>query len=185
MWRTTVIACAVAVLAAGMPGIATASTKKSASGCAGGDTTPVDDASLALAGDAVVCLVNRERTARGLVALRASNLLRKAAAGHSDDMVANKFFSHAGSTGSSVRQRIARTGYLRGAGAAIVGETLAWGSGPYGTPATMVAMFLASPEHRRTLLTRGFREVGAGLVLGSPEAGISRACTATLDFGRR
>jgi uncharacterized protein YkwD len=122
---------------------------------------------------------------RGRSPLRESSLLDAAAGRHSLDMVAGKFFSHAGSDGSSLRQRVARTGYLRGASSALVGETLAWGSGTYATPAQIVSAFLESPQHRRTMLDRRFRDVGVGLALGAPEPGISGAATATLDFGRR
>ena len=100
-------------------------------------------------------------------------------------MVARNFFSHTGSSGSSMRQRVARTGYLRNANYAAVGETLAWGAGPYATPAQIVASFLSSALHRRTMFDRRFRDVGVGLVLGAPESDVAGGATATLDFGRR
>jgi uncharacterized protein YkwD len=153
--------------------------------CAGARSIPIDDATRALAGEALACLVNRERTSRGIPALRTSSLLTSAATRHSGDMVARGFFSHTGSSGSSTRLRIARTGYLRRSRTAVVGETLAWASGPFATPAEILGSFLESPEHRRTMLDRRFRDVGIGLVLGAPEPDVGAAMTATLDFGRR
>jgi uncharacterized protein YkwD len=187
MKRTTVIAWAIAGLVVAVPGAAAAGKGKGkdASACAGAALTPRDEPGRALASDAVLCLVNRERTSRGLGALRPSALLAAAATGHSADMVASKYVSHTGSNGSVVRQRIAQTGYLRSANGALFGETIAWGAGPYATPAQLVASFLASPEHRRTMLDKRFREVGVGLVLGVPIPNANGGDTATLDFGRR
>lgn len=174
------IACAIAALAQAMP-----ETAMAAGDCAGARSIAVDDATRAQAGEALACLVNRERTARGRPALRTSSLLTSAAMGHSDDMVARKFFSHTGTGGSSPRLRVARTGYLRGGRSALVGETLAWAAGTMATPAEIVSSFLESPDHRRTLLDRRYRELGIGLVEGAPEPGVGAAVTATLDFGRR
>jgi uncharacterized protein YkwD len=168
-----------------MPGLATASKSRSAGACPGAQSTPSDEASRALAADAIVCLVNRERASHALGKLRTSSLLGSAATDHSSDMVAMRFFSHTGSSGSSMRQRIAQTGYLRNANYAAIGETLAWGSGSYSTPSQIVASFLASPEHRQTMLDRRFRDVGVGLVLGAPASNVTSGATATLDFGRR
>jgi len=185
MSRTTGIVCVIAMLAWSVPGIATADSNNNSGACAGAQSAPVDAASLEQAREALTCLVNRERTSRGLSALRPSSALAGAAIKHSDDMVAKKRFSHTGSDGSSLRTRLARAGYLRRSRAATIGETLAWGVGPYATPAQILESFLESPEHRRTLLFRRFREVGVGLVLGSPEKGLDSGVTATLDFGRR
>lgn len=185
MTRAMGIVWAIAVLASSVPAVATADSSSATGTCAGAQSTPVDAASLEQARQALACLVNRERTSRGLSALRPSAKLAGAAIGHSDDMVAKKRFSHTGSDGSSLRKRLARAGYLRRSRAATIGETLAWGVGPYATPAQILESFLASPQHRRTLLYRRFREVGVGLVLGSPEKGLDSGVTATLDFGRR
>jgi uncharacterized protein YkwD len=187
MGRTIAILCAVAGLARGVPGQAAArQTGRQAGGCAGARAIPIDAASLERASAALACLVNRERTSRGIAGLRPSGLLAAAARNHSDDMAANDFFSHTGSDGSSVARRIVATGYPGGrAGARFLGETLAWGAGPYATPAQLVASLRRSPQHRRTMLDRHFRDVGVGLVLGSPLDGMQGGTTATLDFGRR
>ena len=154
--RTIAIACAIAGLASGAPEMAAAQTTRAASDCASAQSAPVDEASARQAATAVLCLVNRERAQRGRRSLRASSPLGAAATRHSLDMVARKFFSHVGSDGSSLRQRVARTGYTRGAASALVGETLAWGSGPYTTPAQIVARSSRAPTTAARCSTGAF-----------------------------
>jgi uncharacterized protein YkwD len=181
MMRTTAIAGAIAALIAGGTGAATASAKSSTDtgGCAGAYVIAKDAASTQRASDAVLCLVNRERTARGLGALKASTRLERAATSHSAEMVAGKFFSHSGSDGSGVVQRVSRAGYDWTA----VGETLAWGAAQRAMPSRLVAALMRSGEHRPIMLGSGYRDLGVGLVLGAPVRGAGpRASTLTLDF---
>jgi uncharacterized protein YkwD len=186
MLRRTAVASAIAALAAGVPGGATAAKKNRAAGeCAWAGSIAVDEATREEAIDAVLCLVNRERAARGVAAVRASNPLESAAVGHSDAMVSAKFFSHSSRNGDNVQRRVARTGYGRSA-SPFVGETIAWGSGAFATPAQLVGSFLSSPEHRQIMLDRRFRDVGVGIALGAPRPAVAGdATTVTLDFGRR
>jgi uncharacterized protein YkwD len=189
MSRRTAIAIAIAVLAVGAPGgSAAASTSRSAAGaCADAGTIATDDATRLAAVESVRCLLNLERANRGLRALRASGLLQRAAEGHSRDMVASKFVGHTSLNGAGVRQRIKRTGYIRRSKMTLVGEVLSWGSGSFASPVQLVAALMESSQHKRTLLDRRFRDVGVGIALGAPMAGMggSRAATTTVDFGRR
>jgi len=184
MLRRTAVASAVAALAGGVPGVATAAKKnRSAGECAGAGSVAVDEATREHAIEAVLCLVNRERTTRGVAAVRASKLLRSAAVGHSAAMVSRKFFSHSSRNGDSAKRRATRMGYGRNA---LVGETIAWGSGPFATPAQLLSAFLASTGHRQIMLDRRYRDVGVGIALGSPRLGVpGAATTVTLDFGHR
>ena len=150
-------------------------------GCARAAAT-ADDTTLQQAADAVICLVNGERTSRGLAPLRSSRQLARSARSHSRDMVARRYFSHISLGGTSPRQRVARSGYGR---SSKVGETIAWGTGVLATPAELVRSFMTSPGHRRILLDRGYRDVGIGLVLGAPVADMGEGATLTLDFARR
>jgi uncharacterized protein YkwD len=188
MLRTTAIACAIAALVSGGWEAAAASAKgksakaSKAATCAGAYAVAVDGPTLQRAKDAVLCLVNRERAARGLGALRAAGPLGSAATGHSADMVANKFFSHMSRNGDSVFQRIQRAGYHWTA----AGEAIIWGGGAGATPFKLVAALLKSPEHRAILLDSHYRDLGVGLVLGAPAQSVSRsAATLTLDLGNR
>jgi uncharacterized protein YkwD len=178
------IASAVAALAGGVPGIATAAKKNSSAGdCAGAGSVAVDEATREQAIDAVLCLVNRERAAHGVAAVRASNPLQSAAVGHSDAMVTAKFFSHSSRNGDTAQRRVTRTGYGR---SPLVGETIAWGSGQFATPAQLVGSFLSSARHRQIMLDRRYRDVGVGIALGAPRAAVpGEATTVTLDFGHR
>jgi uncharacterized protein YkwD len=59
----------------------------------------------------MLAAVNKQRTAAGLATLCLNSKLNSAAQGHSDDMAANDFMSHTGSSGSTMSQRITATGY--------------------------------------------------------------------------
>ena len=153
--------------------------------CAGASVIPTSAAMTRAAGDAVLCLVNVERSQRGLASLLSSELLSRAASIHSTDMVRNGYFGHVSPTGQDVRKRVARTGYLRGARAPSLGETIAWGSDYYGSPAALVTDLMTSAPHRATILDRRFRDIGIGLSLGAPLDGMGSGVTLSLSFGRR
>jgi uncharacterized protein YkwD len=146
---------------------------------------PSDAITRRAASDTVLCLINVERAKGGLRAVVASSLLTKAAAGHSNDMVRRKYFSHVSPNGMDMRTRVARTGYLRGCRSPTLGETLAWGSAIYSTPAELVKELMASHEHRAIILDRRYRDIGVGLALGAPMDGMGSGSTLSLNFGRR
>src|SRR3954464_9117457 len=81
------------------------------SDCAGADLTP-NAADMPQVEAATLCLLNAERTSRGLAALRGIDRLRNAALGHSRDMVANHYFAHEDQSGRGPEDRIAHAGYL-------------------------------------------------------------------------
>ena len=81
-------------------------------------TEPPQNRDLALA---AIAAINRERLRAGVVPLALGEEIMAAARAHNDDMIANRFFSHTGSDGSTPAQRVARTGF----NAASVGEVLA------------------------------------------------------------
>jgi uncharacterized protein YkwD len=131
-----------------------------------------------------LCLLNAERSRRGLRKLRLSKRLSKAAKRHARDMVRRNFFSHNSLNGSSFLDRIRRTGYLRGAGSWMVGENLAWGAGRRSSPALTVRAWMHSPGHRRNILTPTFRHIGIGIVYGAPaRVGRAPAATYATEFG--
>jgi uncharacterized protein YkwD len=132
---------------------------------------------------AVLCLVNAERSERGLRALRSSTRLERAAAGHARDMVERDYFSHVSLGGRDVLGRVRAQGYARGGGWRI-GENIAWGTGRYATPRHIVRMWMGSPGHRRLILENSFDEAGVGMALGAPRRRTRNAGTYVLDFGR-
>src|SRR5688500_3420225 len=118
--------------AAAVPGAAIAAP----GACASANSSPATTSAAQLE-DTVLCLVNRERTSRGLKRLRANDKLDRAARGHSKHLVRAKFFSHDSPSGASVLERVKRRGY-RSSGGLMVGEIIAWGSGSYATPEEIV-----------------------------------------------
>jgi uncharacterized protein YkwD len=132
---------------------------------------------------AVLCLHNREREARGLPPLSESGKLRRAAQGHSGDMVTSRYFAHESPSGADMADRILRTGYGRGQGWSL-GENLAWGTGSLATAAEIQRAWMESPGHRANILRRQFREIGIGIAVGAPvAAGGMEGATYTADFG--
>jgi uncharacterized protein YkwD len=132
----------------------------------------------------IVCLINERRAAAGLGFVRAENRLRLAGLGHAGEMVAQGYFAHDSSGGSSFIERITRTGYTRGSTSWLVGENLAWGTGSASTPTTLVQSWMDSPPHRENILRSRFREVGVAAVRGTPvEAGDTSGITVASEYG--
>jgi uncharacterized protein YkwD len=123
----------------------------------------------------IISAMNHVRVTHGLAPLHLSAKLRAAARGHSADMMRRGYFGH----GSMARRM---NGY--DVHAPVVGENLAWGTGPYGTPKVIVHEWLVSPEHRANLLRPGFRSVGVGAAVGT-FVGRSGATVVTADFAGR
>jgi uncharacterized protein YkwD len=132
----------------------------------------------------VLCLLNAERTRRGLPRLRDNARLETAADRHSKDMVRRGFFAHDTPAGSSPSDRIRAAGYLKGARGWSVGENIAYGTGSYATPQSIVKGWMNSAGHKRNILHRSFEEIGVGVALGAPGSGSSGA-TYTTTFGAR
>jgi uncharacterized protein YkwD len=157
-----------------------------AEGCAGATVIPASPALSQAAADAVLCLVNGERAQRRLRAVVASGQLTRAAAGLSADMVRRGYFAHVSPDGVDMRARVARSGYLRKSRRPYLGETIGWGADMYATPTELVKSLMESPEHKAIILDGRYREVGVGLALGAPMAGMGGSgATLALDFGRR
>ncbi|MBK5932555.1 uncharacterized protein YkwD [Rhodovulum imhoffii] len=101
-------------------------------------------------------LINRERKAHNLPALRDDTRLAAAALAHSCDNAARQGYSHYGSDGSTLRDRVYRQGYpLR-----LAAENTARG---FDTPARVVAGWMRSPKHKANILNPRLREIGIGL----------------------
>lgn len=132
----------------------------------------------------VLCLLNAERTKRGLPRLDEDDKLEKAADKHSRDMVARDFFAHDTPAGTSPSDRIKDAGYLRGARGWSIAENIAYGTGRYATPQSIVQSWMNSAGHRRNILGRDFTEIGVGVALGAP-GDAKRGATYTTTFGSR
>lgn len=133
--------------------------------------------------EALLCLHNEERAGRGLPPLKENAKLRRAASGHSADMVERGYFSHERG-GETFVDRILATGYARRNDGWSLGENLAWGTGELATPRWMIEAWMNSAGHRRTIVSRSYREVGFGVRLGVPKDPAVGA-TVTADFGAK
>lgn len=169
--------CAVAAFPAGAP---------AASPCQDANVVPLSANGVQVR-NATLCLLNRERTSRGLAPLKSNRDLLTAARRYSELMVRERFFGHVSPGGSTLVSRVREgTKYLRGARSWTLGENLAWGSGRLSTPAYTVTAWMNSPGHRKNILTPRFRHIGIGVALGAPaKTNGMAAATYTTDFGRR
>ena len=76
----------------------------------------------------------------------------------------------------------------QGVKAPSVGENLAWGVGSFSRARTIVAMWMASPEHRANLLKGEWREIGLSAVHVTSAPGAFNGLEVTIvtaDFGVR
>jgi uncharacterized protein YkwD len=172
--RRLVVALSLIAAALAAPGAASAAT------CQGADATPAQLG--AGASQVTLCLLNNERAAHGLGALKLDGRLSRAAAGHSSDMVSHRYFDHNSRNGKDFSSRIRHAGWMRGRRSWTVGENIGWGSGAEATPRAMVSAWMHSAGHRANILARQFRMIGIGIALGSPTGDASGATYST-DFG--
>jgi uncharacterized protein YkwD len=104
------------------------------------------------------CLVNRERTSRGLKSLKANAELLKSSQFQAQDMLDHEYFDHSRPDGPEFVDRITRFGYAKDANGYALGENIAWASSPIATPRKMVSAWMHSPDHRENILTKGYRD---------------------------
>jgi uncharacterized protein YkwD/murein DD-endopeptidase MepM/ murein hydrolase activator NlpD len=104
----------------------------------------------------IVASINQHRVNAGLNALVVQPLLNQAAQGHANDMLANYNYSHRGSDGSSVKTRVARTGY---AANPWVSENWVSSRSVEGA----MRWWMNDYIHRVNILTGHWREVGVGI----------------------
>jgi uncharacterized protein YkwD len=134
---------------------------------------------------AVVCQINKKRRKHGLKAVNTKHALRKAGRRHSRYMQRHNCFAHQCPGERDLVARINATSYLPCNCTWRVGETLAWGARGRGTPRAIVKAWMHSRPHRQVLLDGRLRNVGIGLVWGSPSSQHAKAATYTADFGYR
>lgn len=121
--------------------------------------------------DAVVCLINRQRTERGLPPVTVSAKLNTVAQRWSGSMVAHDDFSHA-----RFVARIDAVHYDW----QVADENIATG---YLTPNQTVTAWMASPDHCQNILDPEVRNVGTGEDPAPVRGWASGPSTWTQDFG--
>jgi len=172
------VAVSVAVpTSAGSPALVEPS-RSTAARCPLADATPEQASARGLAG-ALRCLVNRQRSRRGLARVHDAPVLDRIARRFAIDMRRRGYFSHVTPDGRGLRDRV------RSAGLRASGEVLAWGCGELATPAAAVRAWVASQAHRRLVLSPRYTIIGAGVANGAP-APVCRpaASTSVVQLGR-
>lgn len=171
------VTCVIVLVAAGQASAA----------CPDADTVPTAD-NLPQIRAALICLHNEERQKAKVALLNSNQQLATAAQRHADDMVARQYFAHDTLDGVDPFDRMKRAGYISSDFMWNAGETIAWASGSYTTPRSVMNSWLKSTSQRLTLLAPDFRQIGVGIALGAPvarDANASPAVTYTVDYGWR
>ncbi|MCB0215703.1 MAG: hypothetical protein H6648_06485 [Caldilineae bacterium] len=102
---------------------------------------------------AVVDLVNQERTSRGKNPLYVNYQLQVAAWLHNEHMVSTGCFSHTACGDGGPSDRVKQSGYKGG----MVGENIAWGQR---TPAAVMDAWMNSSGHRANILSDRYIDIG-------------------------
>lgn len=135
----------------------------------------------------VLAAINDVRRSQGVVPLRWNPVLSAAATRHSLSMAEHGFFTHASLDGSPFWKRDSAV-YPKGSYRFwSVGENLAWAS-PALSANQAIELWLASPHHRRNMLSPAWREVGLGAVHAVAAGGVYEGRPVTIvtaDFGVR
>ena len=119
----------------------------------------------------VTAEINVVRRSYGRSRLARSGALTRAGREHARELALAGYFSHDWSDGTPFGSWIRRFYPPAGARRWSAGENLAWSTAAV-TAQEAVEMWLASPEHRRILLSRTWRQVGLGVVRASGAGGI-------------
>jgi uncharacterized protein YkwD len=176
-WAATIALAAGVMLA--LPLVAAPHRDGAYTGC-GGATAPASDEAFETE---VVALINQERAAHGNVPpLKRVDLLTAAARYHASDMGDDDYFDHhtfdrAGGTLVFVCDAFDRVGRWYTDWRAVAENV---GAG-YTTPQAVVAGWMDSSSHRRSLLNPDFTEIGVGYYRGSGQYGAYWVA----DFGVR
>jgi uncharacterized protein YkwD len=178
-----VVPLVVGALLLGAPGFAGSAA---ADACHRYGSAHPDSISTQHAERAIICLLNKKRHSHGKPSLQASAKLADAANRHSNYMENHHCFDHVCGGEASIDSRLRSVGYL---GGTLLrwswGENIAWGEHSYGTPRRIVKAWMNSPEHRANILNGTFRDIGVGIVWGTPHRAHARGGIYTTDFGYR
>jgi uncharacterized protein YkwD len=127
--------------------------------CANADAL-INEATAKQLQKALTCLINDKRRDRGKRALDSNSKLREAAAKHNRVMIRENCFAHRCAGEPRLGKRIRRTGYLKGARSWKYAENV--GCAP--RPQNMFNRWMRRSFHRRNLLNKDYRDIGAAAV---------------------
>jgi uncharacterized protein YkwD len=118
---------------------------------------------------ATLCLINQERARNNELPLQLNAQLAQAAQKHSDDMVGEDYFAHIAPNGETPLDRVQASGYIPNSQVGYtVGENIAWGTLYLATPSSIVAAWIASPEHLANILNANYRDTAVGVAPSAP-----------------
>lgn len=109
-------------------------------------------------------MINQKRADNGVKPLAWSDELANIARLHSQNMAANKYFSHIGLDGNRVSDRADNAGLRRWRA---IGENIAFNRGYDDPIAKAVELWLDSPSHRHNLLDGNWKESAVGIAVTS------------------
>ncbi|MDX6485631.1 MAG: hypothetical protein QOF43_784 [Gaiellaceae bacterium] len=135
----------------------------------------------------VLVEINAFRTEHNLPKLHLNPLLTTAAAAHSRQMAEQGYFAHESADGSAFWRRLRGYYSSRRWHTWSVGENLLWSSPDIDGPGAL-QLWLESPEHRKNLMDRSWREIGVSAVHVAQAPGVYEGQDVTIvttDFGAR
>jgi len=104
-------------------------------------------------------LVNQDRAANGVAALRFNGALARVAQYRAQDMLNRAYFSHYDPATGQLA--FAALMHLWGIPYSTAGENIAWSTDP--SMAAINTMFMNSPDHRANILNGAYHQVGIGV----------------------
>jgi uncharacterized protein YkwD len=142
---------------------------------------------LSMIDETMRCLIDRERTSRGLHALAPNRDLERLAVTQAKEMVIGEYFGDDSLAGRTPWQRVTNSPYASGARGLTLGQNIGWGTGILATPSAMMSAWMHSPEHRRITLTASYRDIGVGVAPSPPLSGEGslEGATYTVEFAAR
>ncbi len=161
--RNPFAAVSIAAILSAVALLAATSTA-SAQGCPGARSQKL---SMHEASGVILCLVNEQRTRRGLAPLRTDWRLARIARVHARDIVRYQFIGHNSPAHGSLLARVKRSGYGRNKRLTF-GEILGAGRGRWSTPRSIVRQWMKRHIHRTAILYPKFRAMGVGASVGMP-----------------
>ena len=161
--RSRLLAVLVVVLAlAGSGGVSLAALPTAAAGAPQTSNAAHGVARVHALEPQMLAAINDFRQAHGLAPLRLSRALARAATQHSLSMAEHGYFEHRSLDGSAFWKRV-EAAYPRSGRLWSVGENLVWAY-PALNARQALELWLASPPHRKNLLSPVWREIGIGAV---------------------
>jgi uncharacterized protein YkwD len=138
--------------------------------------TPCQDTELTPTADnleqveaATLCLINQVRARDEELPLQSNTQLAQPAQRHSEDMVSENYFAHIAPDGETPLDRVQASGYIPNAQVGYtIGENIAWGTLYLATPSSIVAAWVASPEHLANILNAEYRDTAIGVEPAAP-----------------